>query len=99
MVPHENSFFSNCNRIYMADRASLVLGVIITCGRKLSGELFKFTFLHTFTEIFRNDRLIFKDQLLLTPNQNPLQMLGQWEQFTHEGTLLYLPGFTIEYSL
>ncbi|MDQ4139434.1 MAG: urease accessory protein UreD, partial [Bacteroidota bacterium] len=99
MVPHENGIFRNLTRIFMAEGASLVLGEIITCGRKLSGEIFKFSFLHTLTEIFRNGRLIFKDQLLLTPGENSLQTLGQWEQFTHQGTLIYLPAFTIESSL
>ncbi|PSR54571.1 urease accessory protein [Adhaeribacter arboris] len=99
IVPHENSVFRSLNRIYMAEGASLIWGEIITCGRKLSGEIFKFTFLHNLTEVYRNGRIIFKDQLLLTPAKNPLQTLGQWEQFTHQGTLIYLPKSALESSL
>ncbi len=46
LVPHENSKFYSRTIINMADESQLIWGEIITCGRKLSGEKFKFNLLH-----------------------------------------------------
>ncbi|MEP6594582.1 MAG: urease accessory protein UreD [Ginsengibacter sp.] len=55
VVPHETSDFSASNKIFLTDNCSLVWGEVLTCGRKLSGEVFKFSKYQSITEIFIND--------------------------------------------
>ena len=92
VVPHQNSRFYSHTIINMAQDAQLIWGEIITCGRKLSGELFKFTLLHSVLEVFLEDQLIFKDQLLLRPGTTRLKNIGLFEDFTHQANLLILPA-------
>lgn len=90
LVPHENAIFNSQNLINMAKGASLIWGEIITCGRKLSGEKFKFTYLRNMLEVYRCGKLVFKEQLLLCPQTSRLSAIGQLEQYTHQATLLFL---------
>lgn len=90
LVPHENSIFRSYTTINLAAGATLTLGEVITCGRKLSGEVFKFSYLQLVTQVYRQGRLILKDHLLLQPEVINLGGLGQFENFTHQATLIYL---------
>ena len=89
-VPHEKSIYKSHNVIYMDAGASLVWGEIVTCGRKLSGEVFKFSYFQNVTEVYREGRLVFKDHLLLSPGYMSMNALGQFEGFTHQATLFCL---------
>ena len=39
-VPHEAIDFTSRNKIYLSDNCSLIFGEVLTCGRKLNGEVF-----------------------------------------------------------
>ncbi len=89
-VPHEDSIFNAINKIYLSDGCTLVWGEVLTCGRKLNGEVFKFTKYHNITEIYLNNRLIIKENLLMQPASINVKAIGQLEGFTHQATLIYL---------
>lgn len=89
-VPHQNSIFLSRNKIYLQNNYSLVWGEVISCGRKLNGEVFQFTSYHSITEIFLNSKLVVKENLLLKPATMNLSLIGQLEGYTHQATLLYL---------
>ncbi len=89
-VPHQQSSFSSVNNIYLNPRHHLVWSDIITCGRKLSGEEFKFHHYQNVTNIFLNSKLVVKENVLLQPLKNDVHALGQLEGFTHQSTLLFL---------
>lgn len=89
-VPHEASSFSSINNIYLSNHHHLVWSDIITCGRKLSGESFKFSRYHNITNIFLNSKLIVKENVLLEPSIKNVHALGQLEGYTHQSTLLFL---------
>lgn len=89
-VPHESSIFSARNRIFLSRDCSLVWGEVLTCGRKLSGEVFLFSKYHSITEIFLNDKLITKENLLVQPRLVDVNIVGQMEGYTHQSTLIYL---------
>jgi len=89
-VPHENSAFTAKNRIYLSDNCRLIWGEVLTCGRKLNGEVFLFTKYHNLTEIFLNGKLIIKENLLMLPKQINVSAMGQLEGYTHQGSLIYL---------
>ncbi|MEO6358772.1 MAG: urease accessory protein UreD, partial [Ferruginibacter sp.] len=69
---------------------NLVFGEILTCGRKLNGEVFLFAKYHTVTEIFMNDRLVIKENLLVQPQMINVSAIGQLQGFTHQASLIYL---------
>ncbi len=90
VVPHENARFKGYNEIHLEDDCELTMGEIITCGRKLSGEIFKYTCFQNMTEIFHHQKLILKDNVLLQPKLVPLDTIGQVENYTHQATFIYL---------
>lgn len=89
-VPHEASNFSSLNNIYLCTNHNLVWSEIITCGRKLSGEEFKFTKFHTVTNIYVQNKLVVRENVSLEPLNKNIHSIGQLEGYTHQSTLLFL---------
>lgn len=90
VVPHASSIFTSNTIVKMADNCNLTLGEIITCGRKLSGELFHFTHFQNITCIYHNAKLLLKDNILIRPKDMEINTLGQMEGFTHQATLMHV---------
>lgn len=90
VVPHRHSNARMKNTIFLADDCTLFWSEVISCGRKLNGEVFQFTAYHNTTEIFKNGKLAVKENLLLRPSVMKLSGLGQMEGFTHQATVLFL---------
>ena len=89
-VPHEASSFSSFNDIFLQKKHNLVWSEIITCGRKLSGEEFKFTRFLNVTNVYLNNKLVVKENVLLEPAKRKIHAIGQLEGYTHQSTLLFL---------
>ncbi len=89
-VPHEDSIFTAINKIYLEEGCTLVWGEVLTCGRKLNGEVFKFSKYHNCTEIYFHNKLIIKENLLMQPTVINVHSIGQLEGFTHQASLIYL---------
>jgi urease accessory protein len=89
-VPHKNSNFSSQNQIYLSKGHHLVWSEIITCGRKLCGEEFAFTRFHNHTDIFLENKLVVRENVLLEPGLTDVQQMGQMEGYSHQSTLLFL---------
>lgn len=98
-VPHTASSFAATNKIYLSDNCRLVFGEILTCGRKHNGEVFLFSTYHNLTEIFLNDQIILKENLLVQPAESDTNAIGQMEGFTHQATLVYLQAQATPNSL
>lgn len=90
LVPHRDSIFRVKNKVMLDEGCSLLWGEVISCGRKLNGEVFAFSSYHGMTEIFQKNKLVVKENLLLRPREIALKGIGQLEGFTHQATLLYL---------
>lgn len=90
IVPHQNSIFKAANKIFLSKGSELLFGEIITCGRKLSGEVFKFNHFQSLTEIFIEGKLALKDNILIKPSAIDLSGIGQLEGFTHQATLYHV---------
>jgi urease accessory protein len=90
IVPHEASSFSAINKFFLGDKCSLIFGEILTCGRKLSGEAFLFSKYHNVTEVYLDNKLIIKENLLMQPATININAIGQLEGFTHQASLIYL---------
>ncbi len=90
VVPHKNSTFKSITKVEMGTNCAFLMSEIITCGRKLHGEVFAFKHFQNLIEIRHQNRLIFKDNVLLQPNLMPLSSIGILEGFTHQGTIAYI---------
>ena len=88
-VPHEQSVFDSASRIEMEEDCRLLWGEIITCGRKLSGEIFRCRYYSNVLELWQEGRLLFKDVTVLEPAVIPPGSTGQWEAYSHQASLLW----------
>lgn len=90
IVPQALSNFKSRNRYYLSNNNRFLLGEILTCGRKLNGEIFAFSKYHAITEIFLNGKLVIKENLLLQPAAIDVNAIGQLQGYTHQASLIYL---------
>ncbi|MBO9640505.1 MAG: urease accessory protein UreD [Siphonobacter aquaeclarae] len=91
VVPHRDSTFISKTRVELHPGARFLLGEIITCGRKLSGERFEYTRFQNLVEVVTPDgTLLLKDNVVLVPAAMPLTEIGLLEGYTHQGTLICL---------
>lgn len=90
VVPHKNADFVAKNKIYLNENCQLIWGEILTCGRKLNGEIFTFKRLQNVTEIYVDNRLTIKENLLIKPQEINLNTIGQLEGFTHQASLFLI---------
>lgn len=93
IVPHAASCFSSVNNIHLVPNHNLVWSEIITCGRKLSGEEFEFTKLHSLTNVYLENKLVVRENVLLEPLKSNIHALGQLEGYTHQSTLLFINDY------
>jgi urease accessory protein len=89
-VPHAHSIFTGRNKVFLTEGCQLLWGEVLTCGRKLSGEVFALSSYHMRTEIFIMEQLVLLENVLLRPSVLPVGALGQMEGFTHQAGLLYV---------
>ncbi len=90
VVPQNSSRFLSHNRIDMEEGCHVLLSDIVTCGRKMSGEVFEYHHFQNRTDCYVNGKLVLKDNVLLQPDRMPIHGLGILEGYTHQGTLFYL---------
>ena len=89
-VPHASSNFASVNNIYLHKSHNLIWSEIITCGRKLSDEEFRFTKFQNVTNVYLNKKLAVKENVLLEPSKRNIHAIGQLEGYTHQSTLLFI---------
>ncbi|HEX8460666.1 MAG TPA: urease accessory protein UreD [Segetibacter sp.] len=89
-VPHEGADFSSDNTIRLGANHHLLWSEITTCGRKLSGEEFKFTRYKNNTKIFIEGKLVVKENVLIEPFKRNIHSIGQLENYSHQSSILFL---------
>lgn len=87
-VPQKGSDFRAHNQIFLSANSRLIWGEIVTCGRKLNGEVFQFSNYRSVTEVFLEDKLILKENLRLMPQRVNPAGVGHLEGFTHQAGLI-----------
>lgn len=87
LVPHEDSNFLSENKIFIEEDCSLIWGEVLSCGRKMRGEVFKFSLYHSITEVFINNKLAVKENVLMRPAVIDVNTIGQLEGYTHQAGL------------
>lgn len=86
-VPQAASLFEGHTHIHLQENTHLIWSEIITCGRKLNGEVFAFTRFQSTTEVRWKNKLVLRDNLWLEPQRWPLSGMGQQETYTHQASL------------
>ena len=89
-VPHAESIFSGRNKVFLSEGCELIWGEVVTCGRKLRGEVFELSSYHVRTEVFVQEQLALVENVVLRPSVLPVGAMGQMEGFTHQASLLYV---------
>ena len=95
VVPHKGARYKAKNTIHIKNSSTLLWSEILTCGRKYMAqeEQFMFKKHHAITEIYQEDKLIYKDNLYIVPEEINLTDFGQYEEYTHQGSLFFIiPG-------
>lgn len=93
IVPQANSIYNQHQKIYCKANSKLILGEIITCGRKLNGEQFSFSKFHSVTDIYIDETLALKENVLIEPVKIACSSFGELEEFSHQSTLFcFLPN-------
>lgn len=89
-VPHKGSNFLGRNIIYGKPTSTIVWGEIFTCGRKLNSEYFEFDFYQSITEIFIADNLVVRENLLLIPDKQKTNSMGQFRDYSHLASFILI---------
>jgi urease accessory protein len=90
VVPHKGANFSVNSHINLSERCVLCWGEVVTCGRKLNGEIFQYTRYQNSTRISRCGKLVLKENLLLQPAIAPVNRMGNLEGYTHMASMICL---------
>lgn len=91
-VPHKGARYKANNTIHIKGSSTLLWSEILTCGRKYMAEeeLFLFKKHHAITAIYQDDVLVYKDNLYIVPDEINLKEFGQYEEYTHQGSLFFI---------
>lgn len=89
LVPHRDAIYNGYTQLRLSENCRLVWGEIVTCGRKLNGEVFGFKQLKNLTEVYLHNRLVLRDHLLMEPDNMQLATLGWMENYTHQASLVF----------
>ena len=74
--------------IHLADGTSrLFLLEIISCGRNAHEERFQYRRFASKVQIFRGQKLIYRDNTCYLPDQMPMEGIGMYEGYTHMANL------------
>jgi len=89
VVPHEDSNFQSKANIHIGKNSQIIISEIITCGRKHYGEVFKLKRFQNLMQIYHENKLVIRDNVVIQPDLIPINCIGNLEQYTHQGTLIF----------
>ena len=89
-VPHKGSKYRGHTDIYLQSKCRLVFGEIFTCGRKSNNEIFLLSRYQNITQIFMDNSLVIRENILIEPEVTDPLSVGHFEGFTHSANLVFL---------
>ena len=88
VIPFAQSSFTSTMTIHLADETyRLFLLEIISCGRNAHEERFQYRRFASKVQIFRGQKLIYRDNTCYLPDQMPMEGIGMYEGYTHMANL------------
>ncbi len=82
-IPFKNSNFRANTDIFINDNSRLYYSEIFCAGRISLNEIFDFKKFHITTNIYKNNELIFYDNMKLQPNNMDLRSFCMFDSYTH----------------
>lgn len=84
IIPFKDSAFEGAMKVYLEDEtAEFCMSEIFSCGRYASGEKFQYRYYHNLIEIYRKNKLIYRDNVRYEPSSFDMQGMGMYEGYTH----------------
>lgn len=92
VIPFAGSAFDSTMEIHLEDVTSkLFLLDILSCGRAISGERFAYRRFGSKVEIYRGEKLVYRDNTCYEPEKMPMESLGIYEGYSHMANI-FLSG-------
>ncbi len=92
VIPFAGSAFDSDMEIRLADETSkLFLLDILSCGRAASGERFAYRRFASKVQIYREEKLIYRDNTRYEPDKMPMEGIGMYEGYSHMANI-FLTG-------
>ena len=88
VVPHNGSTLVSETNISLTNGSRLVFADILTCGRKHSGEMFQYASFRNRISLKYDNKVIYKDNIVLEPAAANSSGMGQFEGYTHQAGFL-----------
>ncbi len=93
VIPFAGSAFDSKMEIRLADATSkLFLLDILSCGRSVSGERFAYRRFGSKVEIYRGEKLVYRDNTRYEPEKMPMEGLGMYEGYSHMANIFLTGG-------
>lgn len=90
LVLHKNSALRQKTQIEVGENAELIYGEIVAIGRVLNGERFEFRQFSSHLKITSGNKVLVSDCIQWLPATMSLTALSQMEEYSHQGSLIYL---------
>lgn len=88
-IPFQDSAFVSTSEIRLLNESSrLIYSDIISSGRALRNESFAFTQYHNLLSVYLGDKIVYRDNCYLIPNEQQLHEVGMFESYSHLGSLI-----------
>ena len=92
VIPFAESAFDSNMEIHLEDTTSkLFLLDILSCGRAVSGERFAYKRFGSKVQIYRGNKLVYRDNTCYEPAKMPMEGLGMYEGYSHMANI-FLTG-------
>lgn len=83
-IPFKDSAFENTMKIYLEDdSSSFQMSEIFSCGRYMRDEYFAYRYYYNYVEIYRGNKLIYRDNTKYIPQVFQMSGIGMYEGYTH----------------
>lgn len=94
VIPFGGSAYDSETEIYLADRSSRLFWLEIICsGRIAHEEQFAFRRFSSLVRIYREGKLIYRDNTRYEPDRMPMRGLGMYEGYTHLANIFLSASF------
>ncbi|MDY3331603.1 MAG: urease accessory protein UreD [Pelistega sp.] len=90
LVLHKDSAFKQRTVVEMGDESQFLYGEIVTIGRVLNNERFMFREFSSYLRIVHQGVPLLSDRIKWGPHRIPLNVLSQMEDYSHQGTLVFV---------
>ena len=94
LVLHKDAALRQRTEIQLSENCQLIYGEIVAAGRVLNGERFAFRHFASSLKISFGEQLLLQDRIQWLPAQMDLTAIGQMENFTHQGALVFMDSTT-----